>query len=148
MLTPLLIPGYELTEVIHEGINTIVYRGKLQTDQQKVILKILKTEYPTIDAIACLKHEYKIAENPNHQGIVKVLRLFACVEGKRYGLTHTVGICDGYAGHCAGARSHYQTTQMWQAELMGVPNSARQNAFDSCRVRSVKKNLLLSICHY
>lgn len=75
MLTSTLVPGYDITEVIYEGINTIIYRGISQTNQQKVILKILKEDYPTLDAITRLKHEYKITENLDLEGIVNILRL-------------------------------------------------------------------------
>ncbi len=75
MLTSTLIPGYDITEVIYEGINTIIYRGTSHLGQQKVILKILKEDYPTLDAITRLKHEYKVTENLDLEGVVKILRL-------------------------------------------------------------------------
>ncbi len=75
MLTSTLVPGYDITEVIYEGINTIIYRGTSQLNQQKVILKILKDDYPALDAITRLKHEYKVTENLDLEGVVKILRL-------------------------------------------------------------------------
>ncbi|MEO0688057.1 MAG: serine/threonine-protein kinase, partial [Cyanobacteria bacterium J06649_11] len=75
MLTSTLVPGYDITEVIHEGIHTIIYRGISHSNQQKVILKILKEDYPTLDAITRLKHEYKITENLQLEAVVKILRL-------------------------------------------------------------------------
>ncbi|MBE9213369.1 AAA family ATPase [Plectonema cf. radiosum LEGE 06105] len=75
MLASTLVPGYDITEVIYEGINTIIYRGTSHLNQEKVILKILKEDYPTLDAITRLKHEYKITENLNLEGVVKILRL-------------------------------------------------------------------------
>ena len=70
-----LVPGYDITEVIYEGINTIIYRGTSHLNQQKVILKILKEDYPSLDAITRLKHEYKITENLDLDNVVKILRL-------------------------------------------------------------------------
>ncbi len=67
------IPGYLLNEKIHSGVNTIVYRGELETEHTPVIVKILKAEYPTLDAITCLKHEYLVAESLEHENIVKVI---------------------------------------------------------------------------
>ncbi|MGD1914439.1 MAG: serine/threonine protein kinase, partial [Rivularia sp. (in: cyanobacteria)] len=75
MLTSTLVPGYDIMEVIYEGINTIIYRGISHLNQQKVILKILKEDYPTLDAITRLKHEYKITESLDLEGVVKILRL-------------------------------------------------------------------------
>ncbi|AFY42581.1 ATP-binding sensor histidine kinase [Nostoc sp. PCC 7107] len=75
MLTVDLISGYELTEILHEGDDTIIYRAISEYDKQPSILKVLKADYPSIDAIARLRHEYKITENLNLAGVVKVLRL-------------------------------------------------------------------------
>ncbi|NDJ21623.1 AAA family ATPase [Nostoc sp. B(2019)] len=70
-----IIPGYDLTEIIYEGINTIVYRAQAQKTQQPVMLKVLKAEYPTLEQITRFKHEYKTTENLNCEGIVKVYGL-------------------------------------------------------------------------
>ncbi|HLO87626.1 MAG TPA: AAA family ATPase [Nostocaceae cyanobacterium] len=75
MLPNLTIPGYDLTTIIHEGANTIIYRATAQPDAQPVILKVIKAEYPTLEDIARLKHEYKMTENLDMEGVVKVLRL-------------------------------------------------------------------------
>ena len=75
MLVTLRIPGYELTEVVREGANTIIYRAISQPERQPVILKILKEEYPSLEQITRIKHEYKIAENLAAAGIVKIYRL-------------------------------------------------------------------------
>ncbi|MBD2209952.1 AAA family ATPase [Nostoc linckia FACHB-104] len=66
------ILGYEITEVVHEGIDTILYKGTSQTNQQPVILKVLKADNPSLEQIFRLKHEYKIRENLNLEGVVKV----------------------------------------------------------------------------
>jgi predicted ATPase/signal transduction histidine kinase/tRNA A-37 threonylcarbamoyl transferase component Bud32 len=75
MLPTLTIPGYDITEVIHDGTSTTVYRAVSQTQQEKVILKVLKAEFPTLEQISRLKHEYFVTENLDLEGIVKVLRL-------------------------------------------------------------------------
>ena len=66
------IPGYDFKEVIHEGTDTIVYRVTSLTRQQPVILKALKADYPSLEQIFRLKHEYKIRENLDSEGVVKV----------------------------------------------------------------------------
>lgn len=72
-MSPLFgILGYEITEVVHEGIDTILYRGTSQTKQQPVILKVLKADNPSLEQIFRLKQEYKIRENLNLAGVVKV----------------------------------------------------------------------------
>ncbi|MEG4812174.1 AAA family ATPase [Microcoleus sp. F8-D3] len=66
---------YQIHSTLHEGIETIIYRGKISTHQDTTVLKILKAEYPTLDAITRLKHEYRIRQHLDHPGIVKVLSL-------------------------------------------------------------------------
>ncbi|MBD2435413.1 ATP-binding sensor histidine kinase [Nostoc sp. FACHB-110] len=75
MLTSSSLSGYDINEMLHEGDDTIIYRAVATQDKKRVILKILKSDYPSIDAIARLKHEYKITENLNLEGVVQVLSL-------------------------------------------------------------------------
>lgn len=75
MFSNFKIPGYKITEVIYEGLNTVIYRGLSQPQQQPVILKILKAEYPTLEQITRLRHEYTITENLDLDGVVKVYGL-------------------------------------------------------------------------
>lgn len=63
---------YKINATLHEGVETIVYRGQTPISQS-IILKLLKAEYPSLEAITRLKHEYQIRENLNHPNIVKVL---------------------------------------------------------------------------
>lgn len=75
MLTFSFMQNYEINEILYEGDDTVIYRAKSKIDKQSVILKILKAQYPSLDAIINLKHEYKITENLNLENVVKVLRL-------------------------------------------------------------------------
>ncbi|MHC5859093.1 ATP-binding sensor histidine kinase [Nostoc sp.] len=75
MPVTLTIPDYDLTEVIYEGLNTIIYRAWSQKLQQPVILKVLKAEYPSLEQMIRLKHEYSITENLRLEGVVKVYGL-------------------------------------------------------------------------
>ncbi|GAA6622631.1 ATP-binding protein [Scytonema sp. NUACC26] len=75
MLATFRIPGYNFKEVVHEGIHTILYRATCERFQQPVILKVLKADYPTLEEFSCLKHEYKVREDLNLEGVVKVYQL-------------------------------------------------------------------------
>jgi PAS domain S-box-containing protein len=75
MLSTLRISGYEIAEVIHEGINTIVYRAKSHKAKKSVVLKVLKAEYPTLEQINRLKHEYQTTANLDLEEVVKVYGL-------------------------------------------------------------------------
>lgn len=69
------ISEYQIQSTLHEGIQTIIYRGQTPTHQQPTILKLLKAQYPTLEAITRLKHEYQIRQSLDHPGIVKVISL-------------------------------------------------------------------------
>ncbi|MEG4989476.1 AAA family ATPase [Microcoleus sp. BR0-C5] len=66
---------YQIHSTLHEGIETIIYRGKIPTHQDTTVLKILNAEYPTLDAITRIKHEYRIRQHLDHPGLVKVISL-------------------------------------------------------------------------
>ncbi|MFB2970610.1 AAA family ATPase [Aerosakkonema sp. BLCC-F183] len=67
--------GYELTEAIHEGVKTVIYRGLKLSSQTSVIIKTLLAEYPSLEEISRLRHEYKILAPLNIPGIAKPLAL-------------------------------------------------------------------------
>ncbi|MEG4859064.1 AAA family ATPase [Microcoleus sp. K1-B6] len=71
----LTLSEYQITSTLHEGVETIIYRGQTPTDAPPVILKVLKAEYPTLEAITRLKHEYQIRQNLDSQQIVKAISL-------------------------------------------------------------------------
>ena len=64
-------PGYKITEVVQLGVKSIIYRAVRESDRASVIIKTLNTEYPTIEEITRLRHEYKISSNLKLEGIVK-----------------------------------------------------------------------------
>jgi predicted ATPase/signal transduction histidine kinase/tRNA A-37 threonylcarbamoyl transferase component Bud32 len=69
------ILGYQSLELIHEGVNTVLYRAASQATQQPVILKVLRAEHPTLEQITRLKHEYQVAANLDLPGVVRVYGL-------------------------------------------------------------------------
>lgn len=71
----MIIPGYEIKEKIYESVKTVIYRAINNQEQQPVIIKTFKTEYPSLKDIASLRQEYIITHNLNIQGIVKAYAL-------------------------------------------------------------------------
>ncbi|MEW6494297.1 MAG: AAA family ATPase [Cyanobacteriota bacterium] len=67
--------GYQILTQIYESANSLVYRGIRQEDNQAVILKFLKEEYPTPEEIIRYKQEYKITHNLKLGGVVKAYSL-------------------------------------------------------------------------
>jgi predicted ATPase/signal transduction histidine kinase/DNA-binding response OmpR family regulator/tRNA A-37 threonylcarbamoyl transferase component Bud32 len=62
---------YNILEKICENKDKMIYRGQRVIDDQPVILKVLKSEYPTPQEIACFEREYEILRHLNIDGIVK-----------------------------------------------------------------------------
>ncbi|MDZ8054953.1 MAG: AAA family ATPase [Aulosira sp. ZfuVER01] len=69
------IAGYNLIEVLYDGTTTCVYRALREPEQTSVIIKTLKAEYPTIQQLTQLRHEYQILQPVEIEGIVKPLAL-------------------------------------------------------------------------
>ncbi|TAE59809.1 MAG: GAF domain-containing protein [Nostocales cyanobacterium] len=69
------IPDYEVLQKIHEGTRTVVYRGQKQPEKQPVIIKLLNSEYPTLEEITRLRHEYKVIQDVKSEGVVKAYSL-------------------------------------------------------------------------
>ncbi len=65
------LPGYKITEVVQLGVKSIIYRAVRECDGASVIIKTLNSEYPTLEEITRLRHEYKISSDLNLEGIVK-----------------------------------------------------------------------------
>ncbi|OCQ96670.1 hypothetical protein BCD67_16260 [Oscillatoriales cyanobacterium USR001] len=69
------INGYEILTQIYESSNSTVYRGIRQDDNQPVILKFLKEDYPTPSELTRYKQEYEITRNLNLDGVIKAYEL-------------------------------------------------------------------------
>jgi serine/threonine protein kinase len=54
---------YHITRKIYESANSLVYRAILKPDNQHVILKILKENYPTPSELTRYKQEYKVTRS-------------------------------------------------------------------------------------
>ncbi|WP_293128170.1 ATP-binding sensor histidine kinase [Microcoleus sp. bin38.metabat.b11b12b14.051] len=71
----LTLSEYKIKSTLHEGVETIIYRAQTATDGAAKILKVLKAEYPTLEAITRLKHEYQIRQNLDSEQIVKAISI-------------------------------------------------------------------------
>jgi predicted ATPase/signal transduction histidine kinase/DNA-binding NarL/FixJ family response regulator/tRNA A-37 threonylcarbamoyl transferase component Bud32 len=89
------IADYNSLEVLYEGVTTCVYRARTASESDpeptSVIIKTLKAEYPTIDQLARLRHEYQILQDLDIREIPKPLRL----ENYRNGLALILSDFDG-----------------------------------------------------
>ncbi len=69
------LANYLLTEKIYESVNSEVYRGIRESDEQNFIIKFLKQDYPTPQELTRYKQEYQILRQLNLDGVVKAYGL-------------------------------------------------------------------------
>lgn len=65
------ILGYRVVEQLHFSSRTIVYRGIRVSNQQPVIIKYLKSDYPSFHELLQFRNQYTIAKNLDFQGVVR-----------------------------------------------------------------------------
>ncbi|MEA5477123.1 AAA family ATPase [Pseudanabaena galeata UHCC 0370] len=69
------IDGYQLTALLFEGMRTLVYRGTRLADGLTVILKMLRSDRPSVDDLLQLRNQYIISKDLSLVGIVQPLSL-------------------------------------------------------------------------
>jgi diguanylate cyclase (GGDEF)-like protein/PAS domain S-box-containing protein len=67
----LTLPNYQIIAQIYESANSLVYRAVRNEDNQPVILKVLKENYPTPEELTRYRQEYQITKGLNLEGIIK-----------------------------------------------------------------------------
>ncbi|MGD2183927.1 trifunctional serine/threonine-protein kinase/ATP-binding protein/sensor histidine kinase [Lusitaniella coriacea] len=77
MMTSTLVtlPNYQLTEQIYEGTRTLVYRGRNLEDEQPVVIKLMRSDYPSFRELVQFRNQYAITKNLEIEGIVKSIAL-------------------------------------------------------------------------
>ncbi|MDM8560347.1 AAA family ATPase, partial [Candidatus Parabeggiatoa sp. HSG14] len=72
----LILPNYQISTQIYESANSLVYRGVRKKDNQPVILKVLKEDYPTPEELTRYRQEYDIIRHlANIDGVIKAYDL-------------------------------------------------------------------------
>ncbi|WGV28017.1 AAA family ATPase [Halotia branconii] len=66
---------YQISRKIYESANSLVYRAILKPDNQPVILKILKENYPTPSELTRYKQEYEVTRSLNTDRVIKAYDL-------------------------------------------------------------------------
>jgi len=67
----LTLPNYQIGSQIYESVNSLVYRGLQKKDNQPVILKMLKQDYPTPAELTRYQQEYEITHDLDLAGVIK-----------------------------------------------------------------------------
>ncbi len=70
------LPNYSIQSSIYESAKSVIYRGFRTQDNLKVILKVLKEDYPTPEELMRYRQEYEITRDlAKKEGVVKALGL-------------------------------------------------------------------------
>ncbi|MGB3532057.1 MAG: AAA family ATPase [Microcoleaceae cyanobacterium] len=72
---PLKLQNYQILDCLHTGSKTLVYRATQISENQSVILKILRNEYPSFNELLYFRNQYTITKNLKNSGIVSPYRL-------------------------------------------------------------------------
>ena len=67
--------GYRIVEQLYQSSSTLAYRAIRQSDEQPVILKIIRESYPSPERIAMFKREYELIRSLNLSGVPRVYAL-------------------------------------------------------------------------
>ncbi len=70
------LANYQILSKIYESDNSVVSRGILNEDNQPVILKVLKENYPTPEELTRYRQEYEITRRFNLDGVINASSLF------------------------------------------------------------------------
>ncbi len=69
------LPNYQILETIYEGTTSIIYRALKKEDNQTVILKMLKKEYPTPAELTRFQQSYEINRELDFAGVLKAYNI-------------------------------------------------------------------------
>ncbi|BAY89127.1 multi-sensor signal transduction histidine kinase [Microchaete diplosiphon NIES-3275] len=75
------IAGYSITKPIYAGTRTLVYQGNRNIDKMPVVIKLIRSEYPSFNEIVQFRNQYTITKNLDLPGIIKIYSLEAYRNG-------------------------------------------------------------------
>ncbi|MEN9868544.1 MAG: hypothetical protein RL748_4134, partial [Pseudomonadota bacterium] len=64
----LTLAGYQISQLIHCGSKTTVYRGYREQDGRAMIFKTLSADFPAPKDLACLQHEFELTHDWQENG--------------------------------------------------------------------------------
>ncbi|OUC12010.1 MAG: hypothetical protein B0A82_24730 [Alkalinema sp. CACIAM 70d] len=71
------LAGYKFLETLYEGSRTVIHRCLRIADQQPVVIKFLRHEYPSFNELVQFRNQYSIAQELNAPGIIHTYSLEA-----------------------------------------------------------------------
>jgi predicted ATPase/serine phosphatase RsbU (regulator of sigma subunit) len=70
-----ILPNYQVIEQIYESSHSLVYRAIRNEDNQKVILKVLKEDYPSPEELSRYRQEFEITHDLKLSGVIQAYAL-------------------------------------------------------------------------
>jgi serine/threonine protein kinase len=70
-----LVAGYQIREVIYESGQSLIYRGYQSETNQPIILKVLKSEFPSPEMVARFKREFELTRGLQLDGVIRAYSL-------------------------------------------------------------------------
>ncbi len=67
--------GFQFLEEIYSGSKTLVYRGIQEKNDKPVVIKLLRSEYPSFQELLLFRNQYTIAKNLNSPGVIRTYSL-------------------------------------------------------------------------
>ncbi|MDJ1185247.1 trifunctional serine/threonine-protein kinase/ATP-binding protein/sensor histidine kinase [Roseofilum casamattae] len=77
-LTTPNIENYRIEDLIYESDRTLVYRGQNIKNEQRVAIKLMRDEYPSVNELVQFRNQYAIAKNLDLPGIITPYALERC----------------------------------------------------------------------
>ncbi|NDJ19615.1 trifunctional serine/threonine-protein kinase/ATP-binding protein/sensor histidine kinase [Myxacorys almedinensis] len=71
MTKQIQMQGYQIRETIYDGSRTVVYRGIQESNQQPVVIKLLKNLYPSFSELLQFKNQYILTQQLDLPGVVR-----------------------------------------------------------------------------
>lgn len=71
------VPGYRVEERIYEGRKSVVCRGVRRADGARVVLKLLRADYPSPRELARHRHEFRINRQLWDRGVSGIVEAYA-----------------------------------------------------------------------
>ncbi|GAB1542111.1 hypothetical protein NUACC21_47850 [Scytonema sp. NUACC21] len=69
------LAGYLISQQIYLGNKTVIYRGLRERDRKAVVLKMMRSEYPSFKELIQFRNQYTIAKNLQLEGVIQTYSL-------------------------------------------------------------------------
>jgi serine/threonine protein kinase len=69
--------NYQISSSIYESANSLVYQAFFQDNNQPLIVKILKQDYPSPEELTRYKQEYEIVRSLEKKGVKGTVKAYA-----------------------------------------------------------------------